>query len=46
MTHSLFVSQTWLQQHLDDPQVRILDARMLPPGYQGPRESVAEFRAG
>ncbi|WP_074012220.1 3-mercaptopyruvate sulfurtransferase [Candidatus Sodalis sp. SoCistrobi] len=46
MTQSLFVTQAWLQQHLDDPQVRILDARMLPPGYQGPRESVAEFHAG
>ncbi|CAK8740601.1 3-mercaptopyruvate sulfurtransferase [Sodalis praecaptivus] len=46
MTQPLFVSQQWLQQHLDDPQLRILDARMLPPGYQGPRDIVAEFRAG
>lgn len=46
MIHSLFVTQQWLQQHLDDPQVRILDARMLPPGYQRPRDIVAQFRAG
>lgn len=45
MTQPLFVSPQWLQQHLDDPQVRILDARMLPPGYQEPRDIVAEFRA-
>lgn len=31
MTHSLFVTQTWLQQDLDDHQVRILDARMRRP---------------
>ncbi len=46
MTTSLFVSPAWLQDHLHDPSVRILDARMLPPGYQGPRDLHLEYLAG
>ncbi|TCL06948.1 3-mercaptopyruvate sulfurtransferase [Sodalis ligni] len=46
MTSSLFVSPAWLQDHIHDPSVRILDARMLPPGYQGPRDLHAEYLAG
>ena len=37
MTPSLFVSPRWLESHLTDPLVRIIDARMLPAGYQGPQ---------
>ncbi|MEA9392464.1 3-mercaptopyruvate sulfurtransferase [Acerihabitans sp. TG2] len=37
MTASLFVSPRWLESHLTDPLVRIIDARMLPAGYQGPQ---------
>ncbi|WP_413737503.1 3-mercaptopyruvate sulfurtransferase [Sodalis sp. RH21] len=46
MTTSLFVSPRWLQAHLADPQVRVIDARMLPPGYQGPRDIKLEYLAG
>ncbi len=46
MTSSLFVSPAWLQEHITDPSVRILDARMLPPGYQGPRDLHEEYLAG
>lgn len=46
MHASLFVSPGWLADHLDDPGVRVLDARMLPPGYQGPRDLQQEYLDG
>jgi len=46
MTSSLFVSPAWLQAHIHDPSVQILDARMLPAGYQGPRDVHEEYLAG
>jgi len=46
MTSPLFVSPAWLHDHLASPSIRILDARMLPPGYQGPRNLQAEYLAG
>ncbi len=46
MTTSLFVSPSWLQSHLNDPLVRIIDARMLPAGYQGPRDIRQEYVQG
>ncbi|WP_213989991.1 3-mercaptopyruvate sulfurtransferase [Sodalis sp. dw_96] len=45
MTSSLFVSPAWLQAHIHDPSLRVLDARMLPPGYQGPRDLRVEYLA-
>ncbi len=32
MTTSFFVAADWLAEHVDDPQVQIIDARMAPPG--------------
>lgn len=46
MSTSLFVSPRWLQAHLADPLVRVIDARMLPAGYQGARDIQQEFLAG
>lgn len=46
MTSPLFVSPAWLQENLASPSVRILDARMLPPGYEGPRNLQTEYLAG
>ena len=46
MTSPLFVSPEWLQAHLNDPEIRVLAAPMLPPGYQGPRDLYAEYLAG
>lgn len=44
-TPSLFVSADWLAEHLDDDQVQILDARMLPPGLEKTRDLLAEYLA-
>lgn len=44
-TLSLFVSADWLAEHLDDDNVQILDARMLPPGQEKTRDLSAEYRA-
>ncbi|XBS68791.1 3-mercaptopyruvate sulfurtransferase [Acerihabitans sp. KWT182] len=46
MTSSPFVSPAWLQARLSDPTIRVLDARMLPPGYQGPRILHEEYLSG
>ncbi|HEY0211268.1 3-mercaptopyruvate sulfurtransferase [Acerihabitans sp.] len=46
MHASLFISPEWLTDRLDDPQVRLIDARMLPAGYQGPRDLYQEYLAG
>ncbi|WP_413732168.1 3-mercaptopyruvate sulfurtransferase [Sodalis sp. RH20] len=46
MNSSLFVAPDWLAERLDDPEVRVIDARMLPPGYQGPRDLYQEYLDG
>lgn len=45
MTTSFFVAADWLAEHVDDPQVQIIDARMAPPGQEH-RDLRAEYRAG
>ncbi|BBT69989.1 MULTISPECIES: 3-mercaptopyruvate sulfurtransferase [Enterobacteriaceae] len=45
MTTSFFVAADWLAEHVDDPQVQIIDARMAPPGQEH-RDLNAEYRAG
>lgn len=45
MTTSFFVTAEWLTEHLDDPMVQIIDARMAPPGQEY-RDLTAEYRAG
>lgn len=45
MSTSYFVAADWLAEHIDDPEVQILDARMAPPG-QDDRDIPAEYRAG
>ncbi|SLM62122.1 MULTISPECIES: 3-mercaptopyruvate sulfurtransferase [Dickeya] len=41
---NLFVSASWLNAHLHDEDVRLIDARMLPPGNET-RDVHAEYRA-
>ncbi len=45
MAESLFVTRHWLAANLKKPDLCILDARMLPPGYSGPRNIEQEFSA-
>lgn len=45
MTTSFFVAADWLAEHVDDPEVQIIDARMAPPGQEH-RDLLAEYRAG
>ncbi|WP_347290040.1 3-mercaptopyruvate sulfurtransferase [Kluyvera georgiana] len=45
MTTSFFVAADWLAEHVDDPEVQIIDARMAPPGQEH-RDLHAEYRAG
>ena len=45
MSTSFFVTATWLADHLDDPQVQVIDARMAPPGNKD-RDIAAEYLAG
>lgn len=45
MSTSFFVAADWLAEHIDDPEVQILDARMAPPGQEH-RDVAAEYRAG
>ena len=44
-TPSLFVTAEWLAEHLDDENVQILDARMLPAGQESTRDIDAEYLA-
>ncbi|KAA8995724.1 3-mercaptopyruvate sulfurtransferase [Affinibrenneria salicis] len=44
-TCELFVSASWLSAHLQDADVSVIDARMLPPG-ETTRDIHAEYRAG
>ncbi|MTD37779.1 3-mercaptopyruvate sulfurtransferase [Erwinia sp. CPCC 100877] len=45
MSLSLFVTSDWLAEHLNDPEIQVLDARMAPPGQEH-RDVPAEYRAG
>ncbi|HGW4083089.1 TPA: 3-mercaptopyruvate sulfurtransferase [Klebsiella michiganensis] len=45
MSTSFFVAADWLAEHIDDPQIQIIDARMAPPG-QEERDLNAEYQAG
>ena len=37
MSTSFFVAADWLAEHIDDPQIQILDARMAPAGISPAR---------
>lgn len=45
MTTAFFVASDWLAEHIDDPQIQIIDARMAPPGQED-RDVAQEYRAG
>ena len=45
MTTSFFVAADWLAEHINDPAVQIIDARMAPPGQEH-RDMAGEYRAG
>jgi thiosulfate/3-mercaptopyruvate sulfurtransferase len=45
MSSSFFVTVGWLAEHLSDPDLQILDARMLPPGQENVRNIQAEYLA-
>ncbi|WP_455916664.1 3-mercaptopyruvate sulfurtransferase [Pantoea agglomerans] len=45
MTSSFFVTADWLAEHLSDPDLQIVDARMLPPGMENQRDIKAEYLA-
>lgn len=45
MSTSYFVAGNWLAEHLSDPEIQILDARMPPPGQEH-RDVPGEYRAG
>ena len=45
MTTAFFVAADWLAEHIDDPEIQILDARMAPPGQED-RDVGEEYRAG
>lgn len=45
MSSAFFVAADWLAEHINDPQIQILDARMAPPGQEH-RDLPAEYRAG
>lgn len=43
MSQTLFVTTEWLAEHQHDPQVQVLDARMLPPGQELTRNITDEY---
>ncbi|WP_105746496.1 3-mercaptopyruvate sulfurtransferase, partial [Cronobacter dublinensis] len=43
---SFFVGSHWLAEHIDDPEIQILDARMAPAGQEHLRNMAQEYRAG
>lgn len=45
MSTSFFVATDWLAEHINDPEVQIIDARMAPPGQEH-RDMAAEYRDG
>ncbi|EOC1317199.1 3-mercaptopyruvate sulfurtransferase [Cronobacter turicensis] len=46
MSTSFFVASRWLAEHIDDPEIQILDARMAPAGQEHLRNMAQEYRAG
>ncbi|MBD8164154.1 3-mercaptopyruvate sulfurtransferase [Erwinia persicina] len=44
-TPSLFVTADWLAEHLNDDNLQVLDARMLPPGLEKTRNVQEEYQA-
>ncbi len=36
MSTSFFVAADWLAEHIDDPEIQIIDARMAPAGQEAP----------
>nr|VUD28692.1 thiosulfate sulfurtransferase, rhodanese [Raoultella sp. NCTC 9187] len=46
MSTSFFVAADWLAEHIDDPEIQIIDARMAPAGQESLRDMDAEYRAG
>ncbi|MBT0728134.1 3-mercaptopyruvate sulfurtransferase [Rosenbergiella australiborealis] len=46
MTTEIFVTPQWLMDHLNDTQIQVLDARLLPPGQELVRDVEAEYLAG
>jgi len=46
MTTSYFVAADWLAEHINDPQIQIIDARMAPAGQEHLRDMADEYRAG
>lgn len=45
MSTSWFVAADWLAEHIDDPQIQIIDARMASPGQED-RDVAGEYRSG
>jgi Rhodanese-related sulfurtransferase len=45
MSTSFFVAADWLAEHINDPEIQIIDARMAPVGQEH-RDMAAEYRAG
>ncbi len=45
MSTSFFIAADWLAEHIDDPEIQIIDARMAPPGQED-RDVNAEYLAG
>ncbi|MFC6377836.1 3-mercaptopyruvate sulfurtransferase [Tatumella terrea] len=45
MSQTLFVTTEWLAEHQHDPQIQVLDARMLPPGQELTRNITQEYLA-
>ncbi len=45
MTTTWFVAADWLAEHINDPEIQIIDARMAPPGEKE-RHVLQEYREG
>lgn len=46
MSTTFFVAGDWLAEHIDDPEIQVLDARMAPTGQEHLRNMAEEYRAG
>lgn len=42
MSTSFFVAADWLAEHIDDPEIQIIDARMAPAGQEALRDMAAD----
>ncbi|MBW2898850.1 hypothetical protein KX262_03510 [Escherichia coli] len=42
MSTTWFVGADWLAEHIDDPEIQIIDARMASPGQED--RNVARFK--